>query len=131
MVVVLSIFLVLAIMAVIVLYKTMVYIILNNTALTEQYIDLKQWYNDNIEKEFPCTIAWTFNNDWEFEGSIYDFSLYDDYNIIGLTECYKDKHITKSEYFIDNNTPSVFFIPNQKVVLLKDGNYEWDLRQYL
>lgn len=129
MIIVLGILLVLAVIAIVVLYKALIYIILNNSALTT--VDLEEWYNDNIVEEFLCTIAWTFNNDWEFEGSIYDFSLYDDYGIIGLTECYTDKHFIEDKYFINDNIPSVFFIPNQKIALLKDGKYEWDLRQYL
>lgn len=126
MIIVLSIFLALAIIAIIVLYKTIIRIIFNFPI--EENFDLKEWFDDNIIEEMPCTIAWTFENNSDFDGSSYDFSLYDDYNIIGIVEYSKSEQY---KYFNDNNEPMVFFMPNQTVALLKDGRYEWDLRQYL
>lgn len=124
MVIVLEILLIAAICVIFLLCKTIIFIVDPNAAI-------KKWYNKNVVEEFPCTLLWTFENDWDFEGSSCDFSLYKDYNVIGLTEYYKDKGLLEEKYYMENNEPTLLCIPDQKIVLLKDGRYEWDLRQYL
>ena len=65
----------------------------------------------------------TENNNAEFDGSVYDFSQYEEKNIIGLIEC-KKGNVTEE----DDEEPRFALIPNQMVLRMKDGSYQWDFR---
>ena len=47
---------------------------------------MKQWFEQNIEERYPCTLLLSVKEGADFTGSVYDFSLYDEKKIIGLTE---------------------------------------------
>ena len=95
--------------------------------LIDEYIEanpkemMKIYWDKYAEEKFPCTLLLTENNNAEFDGSVYDFSQYEEKNIIGLIEC--KKGIT-----IDENEPRFALLPNQTVLRMKDGSYQWDFR---
>ena len=97
--------------------------------LMDEYIisnpkDSVKFYLERFaEEKFPCTLLLTENNDADFDGSIYDFSQYKEKNIIGLIEC--KKTIPKEE---DDEEPRFALLPNQTVLRIKDGSYQWDIR---
>lgn len=91
------------------------YIENNPKAFMEYYLD-KQ-----AEEKFPCTLLLTENNNADFTGSVYDFSQYEEKNIIGLIEC-------KNEAVTEDYEPRFALIPNQTVLRMKDGSFQWDFR---
>ena len=96
--------------------------------LMDEYIEanpkeMMEFYWDKYaEEKFPCTLLLTENNNAEFDGSVYDFSQYEEKNIIGLIEC------KKGNVTIDDEEPRFALIPNQMVLRMKDGSYQCDLR---
>lgn len=96
--------------------------------LMDEYIEanpkeMMEFYWDKYaEEKFPCTLLLTENNSAEFDGSVYDFSQYEEKNIIGLIECEKGNVTT------DDEEPRFALIPNQMVLRMKDGSYQWDFR---
>lgn len=82
---------------------------------------ISNYFTNSIVEEFPCILFLTGKLEEPGEENmdkIVDFSMYEEYGIIGLTE------------YLNGEEGSVI-IPNQKIVLLKDGSYEWDIRPYL
>ena len=90
----------------------------NNPRLVVDYYFDKE----SIEK-YKCTLLLTENNNAEFDGSVYDFSQYEEKNIIGLIECKKGIAIDDNE-----DEPRFALLPNQTVLRMKDGSYQWDFR---
>ena len=97
--------------------------------LIDEYIEanpkemMKFYWDKYAEEKFPCTLLLTENNNAEFDGSVYDFSQYEEKNIIGLIEC-KKGNVTEE----DDEEPRFALIPNQMVLRMKDGSYQWDFR---
>ena len=97
--------------------------------LIDEYIDanpkevIKIYWDKYAEEKFSCTLLLTENNNAEFDGSVYDFSQYEEKNIIGLIECKKGIAIDDNE-----NEPRFALLPNQTVLRMKDGSYQWDFR---
>ena len=85
---------------------------------------VKFYWDKFAEEKFPCTLLLTENNDADFDGSVYDFSLYEEKNIIGLIECKKKTTLNEKE----NEEPRFALLPNQTVLRMKDGSYQWDFR---
>lgn len=75
------------------------------------------------EERYPCTLLLTTQEGADFDGSVYDFSQYEEKNIIGLIEC--KKGATKHN---DDDEPQIALIPGQTVCKMKDGSYQWDFR---
>jgi hypothetical protein len=96
--------------------------------LIDEYIEanpkeMMEFYWDKYaEEKFPCTLLLTENNNAEFDGSVYDFSQYEEKNIIGLIEC--KKGTTKH----NDDEPQIALIPGQTVCKMKDGSFQWDFR---
>lgn len=96
--------------------------------LMDEYIEanpkemMKFYWDECAEEKFLCTLLLTENNNAEFDGSVYDFSQYEEKNIIGLIEC------KKGNVTIDDEEPRFALIPNQTVLRMKDGSYQWDFR---
>lgn len=84
---------------------------------------IKFYWDKFAEEKFPCTLLLTENNDADFDGSVYDFSLYEEKNIIGLIECKKKTALNKKD-----EEPRFALLPNQMVLRMKDGSYQWDFR---
>ena len=84
---------------------------------------IKFYWDKFAEEKFPCTLLLTENNDADFDGSVYDFSLYEEKNIIGLIECKKKTTLNK-----EDEEPRFALLPNQMVLRMKDGSYQWDFR---
>lgn len=86
---------------------------------------LKQWFEQNIEEKYPCTLLLSVKEGADFTGSVYDFSLYDEKKIIGLTE-----YQTEIEHEDKNDEDGIrsALLPNQVVCKMKDGSYQWDFR---
>lgn len=86
---------------------------------------LKQWFEQNIEERYPCTLLLSVKEGADFTGSVYDFSLYDEKKIIGLTE-----YQTEIEHEDKNDEDGIrsALLPNQVVCKMKDGSYQWDFR---
>lgn len=87
----------------------------NPRLMVDYYFD-----KESIEK-YKCTLLLTENDNAEFDGSVYDFSQYEEKNIIGLIEYKKGTAINDIE-------PRFALIPNQTVLRMKDGSYQWDFR---
>lgn len=85
---------------------------------------IKFYWDKFAEEKFPCTLLLTENNNADFDGSVYDFSLYEEKNIIGLIEC-KKKTTSKKE---EDEEPRFALLPNQIVLRMKDGSFQWDFR---
>ena len=83
---------------------------------------MKEYFENNIEEEFPCTLLISIIDEMEFEGVAYDFSEYEEKGIVGMTGFYKR---TIPE---ENKGPSI--LPNQKVLRMKDGEMIWDTRPF-
>ena len=73
------------------------------------------------EERYPCTLLLSVKDDADFDGSVYDFSQYEEKNIIGLIEC--KKGTTKHD-----DEPQIALIPGQTVCKMKDGSFQWDFR---
>ena len=88
----------------------------NPKAFMKYYFD-----NETIER-YKCTLLLTINDSADFDGSVYDFSQYEEKNIIGLIECRKGtaKH--------DDEEPRIALLPNQTVCKMKDSSFQWDFR---
>lgn len=83
---------------------------------------MTEYFENNIEEEFPCTLLISIIDKMEFEGVAYDFSEYEEKRIIGMTGFYKR---TIPE---ENKGPSI--LPNQTVLRMKDGEMIWDTRPF-
>lgn len=84
---------------------------------------IKYYFEHQTEEKFPCTLLLTIQEGADFHGSVYDFSQYEEKNIIGLIECTKET--TKHN---DDEEPKLALIPNQVVCKMKDGSFQWDFR---
>ena len=84
---------------------------------------MKYYFEHQTEEKFPCTLLLTIQEGADFHGSVYDFSQYEEKNIIGLIECTKET--TKRN---DDEEPKLALIPNQVVCKMKDGSFQWDFR---
>ena len=84
---------------------------------------MKYYFDHQTEEKFPCTLLLTIQEGADFHGSVYDFSQYEEKNIIGLIECTKET--TKHN---DEEEPKLALIPNQVVCKMKDGSFQWDFR---
>ena len=83
---------------------------------------MKYYFDHQTEEKFPCTLLLTIQEGADFHGSVYDFSQYEEKNIIGLIECTKET--TKR----NDEEPKLALIPNQVVCKMKDGSFQWDFR---
>ena len=81
------------------------------------------YLDQETEERYPCTLLLSVKENADFDGSVYDFSQYEEKNIIGLIE-YK-KETTKHN---DDNEPQIALIPGQTVCKMKDGSFQWDFR---
>lgn len=88
----------------------------NNPELVMDY-----YFDKESVEKYKCTLLLTENENAEFDGSVYDFSQYEEKNIIGLIECKKGTAINDIE-------PRFALLPNQTVLRMKDGSYQWDFR---
>lgn len=84
---------------------------------------IKFYWDKFAEEKFSCTLLLTENNDADFDGSVYDFSLYEEKNIIGLIECKKKTALNE-----EDEEPRFALLPNQIVLRMKDGSFQWDFR---
>jgi hypothetical protein len=91
----------------------------NNPKLVMDY-----YFDKESVEKYKCTLLLTENENAEFDGSIYDFSQYEEKNIIGLIECKKGTAINDIE-------PRFALLPNQTVLRMKDGSYQWDFRGFI
>lgn len=87
--------------------------------------EINKWFAENALEAFPCLLFISFHTDPKDKlTSVYDFSLYKDYGIIGLTTgSYQD-----SEYYDNEGRPRVAVLKDQIVYYCKDGSYQWDFR---
>ena len=84
---------------------------------------INYYYEKCSVKEFPCTLLISMVGEAQFEGVSYDFSIYEEKGVVGLIGYKKEKISEKEEM--------TSIIPNQKVLLMKDGEYMWDMRPFL
>ena len=93
-----------------------------------KFIMENYFHNDNIKKKYPCKLLIMFNPDIQNGNcySYYDFSAYEEKNVIGLTLCIDDEEIKNK--FKDEDS---LLIPNQVVYEMKDGSYQWDFRLFM
>ena len=96
--------------------KVMDDVLENNPKLVMDY-----YFDKKSVEKYKCTLLLTENENAEFDGSVYDFSQYEEKNIIGLIECKKGTAINDIE-------PRFALLPNQTVLRMKDGSYQWDFR---
>ena len=79
------------------------------------------YLDQEAEERYSCTLLLSIKDDADFDGSVYDFSQYEEKNIIGLIEC--KKRTTKHD-----DEPQIALIPGQTVCKMKDGSFQWDFR---
>ena len=97
--------------------------------IIDEYIEnnpktfMKYYFDHQTEEKFLCTLLLTIQEGADFYGSVYDFSQYEEKNIIGLIGYTKET----TEYN-DNEEPKLALIPNQVVCKMKDGSFQWDFR---
>ena len=95
--------------------------------ILDEYIDknpqefIGYYLDHQSEKRYPCTLLLSVKDGADFDGSVYDFSQYEEKNIIGLIEC--KKGTTKHD-----DEPQIALIPGQTVCKMKDGSFQWDFR---
>ena len=82
------------------------------------------YLDQEAEERYPCTLLLSIKDDADFDGSVYDFSQYEEKNIIGLIECKKKATLNEKE----DEEPRFALLPNQTVLRMKDGSYQWDFR---
>ena len=99
--------------------KLMDNFIKNNPKETMQY-----YFKQNAEETYPCTLLLSIVEGADFDGSAYDFSLYEEKGVIGLTE-FKTK-ASSGKYEDYEGNPLVATLCNQIVYKMKDGGYMWD-----
>ena len=85
---------------------------------------MKYYFEQNAEETYPCTLLLSIMEGAEFNGSVYDFSLYEEKGVIGLTE-FKTK-ASSGKYENYEGDPLVAPLSNQIVYKMKDGSYMWD-----
>lgn len=96
-------------------------------AVMDDYIEknpqefIGYYLDKQSEERYPCTLLLTIKDDADFDGSVYDFSQYEEKNIIGLIEC--KKGTTRHD-----DEPQIALIPGQTVCKMKDGSFQWDFR---
>ena len=85
---------------------------------------MKYYFKQNAEETYHCTLLLSIVEGADFDGSSYDFSLYEEKGIIGLTE-FKTK-ASSGKYEDYEGDPLVATLGNQIVYKMKDGSYMWD-----
>ena len=74
-----------------------------------------------IEESYLCDLIITQEYEKDFNGLVYDFSKYQDYNIICLTT-----YTTASDTHHGELEPPIILVKDTVVNLLKDGTFVWD-----
>lgn len=107
--------------------------ILIGMAIKVSPVEMAETYFTQFGKEhYDCTLMLTFQENMGYDGSIFDFSRYEDNGIIMMVECYKGKSTNPKDcYYDEDGNPGTVFIPDQKVWLMQDGSYQWDITPYL
>ena len=85
---------------------------------------MKYYFKQNAEETYPCTLLLSIVEGAEFDGSAYDFSLYEEKGIVGLTEFKTEASSGKYENY--EGDPLVATLSNQIIYKMKDGSYMWD-----
>ena len=89
---------------------------------------MKYYFKQNAEETYPCTLLLSIKEGAEFDGSAYDFSLYEETGVIGLTEFKTQASSGKYEDY--DGDPLVAALNNQIVYKMKDGSYMWDFTPF-
>jgi hypothetical protein len=85
---------------------------------------ISYYLDQETEERYPCTLLMMMKENAGFDGSVYDFSQYEEKNIIGLIGCKKEG----TKHTEDDEEPQIALIPGQTVCKMKDGSYQWDFR---
>ena len=80
---------------------------------------LEQYFDKYAADEFNCTLVIS-QQKGNFIGLIYDFSQYEEKNIVQLIS-----------YGVSNEDHFITILKNQKLYKLRDGSYQWDYRSML
>ena len=83
---------------------------------------MEYYFDNQTEEKYNCTLLITINEGADFDGSVYDFSQYEEKNIIGLIE-YRKRTAKQND-----DESQIALIPNQTVCKMKDGSFQWDFR---
>lgn len=90
---------------------------------------LDEYYETEMEEQFPCYLLLCIREGADFDGSVYDFSQYEEKKIIGLTEF--RTAITGKMKLDEDEEPMTALLPNQLVYKMKDGSFQWDIRPHI
>lgn len=124
--IILGVLLILSLCSNIFLYNGLIYFVHHPEEMQVSLVDA--YYNRHVKKEYPCTLMITYKSNADFNGSVYDFSKYEDSKIIGLTEFKKDNYY---DQFKQDGEDLVIILADQVVCLMEDGSYLWDLRSFM
>ena len=92
--------------------------------LSENPKEYFKYYLKLYSKEIiECTLLIVFLDNDDFTGTAYDFSTYESNGVIGMY-CYLEGRE-------DEDVEKHLILPNQKVHLMKDGSYQWDLTNFI
>lgn len=90
---------------------------------------MNYFFENETEERFPCSLLLCVKEGAEFDGSVFDFSEYEEKGIIGLTEFRK---ASSNGHFTDQDgEPKTAILPNQIVCKMKDGSHQWDFRRLM
>lgn len=104
--------------------------------LMDDYMDdnpkgfMRYYFDYQTEERYPCTLLLSIKEGADFDGSVYDFSQYEEKKIIGLTE-YKKETTSNGRYDYEDGEPLIAPLPNQVVCKMKDGSFQWDFRSLM
>ena len=88
------------------------------------------YFDKEVEEKFPCSLLLSVKEGADFNGSVFDFSQYEETGVIGLTEFRKE--ITSGKTFEEEDGElKVAVLPNQIVCKMKDGSHQWDFRRLM
>ena len=96
----------------------------NNPQKTMEY-----YFDNETEERFPCSLLLAVKEGADFDGSVFDFSQYEENGVIGLTEFRKE--YANGHYTDEDGEPKTAILPNQIVCKMKDGSHQWDFRRLM
>lgn len=86
---------------------------------------MKYYFKNESEKSYPCSLLISICEGADFDGSVFDFSEYEETKVIGLTE-FRKEITSNGKYEDEDGEPIATILPNQIVYKMKDGSYQWD-----
>lgn len=88
--------------------------------------DINDYFDKMTVKTIPCHIICDNQFGAEADCVFYDFSQYEENQIVGMTVTHTE---TAENANLNEEMIQPFLLKNQKILLFKDGTYQWDYRK--